>query len=166
MNLILRPERAGDAPLIEAVTATAFAGAAHATHTEQHIVSALRSAGQRALSLLAQDLDTVIGHVAASPVTVSDGAAGWFGLGPLSVAPHYQRRGVGSRLVPEALRELRAQGARGCVVLGEPDYYSRFGFRADPALVLPGVRAGYFQVLAFATPPPRGSVAYAAAFNA
>jgi putative acetyltransferase len=109
-----------------------------------------------------------VGHVAISPVTISDGARDWYGLGPVSVLPRCQGRGIGSRLVREALVQLRVIGGRGCVVLGEPAYYARFGFRAEPRLVLPDVPPAYSQALAFdaAGPMPVGTVSYHAAFGA
>lgn len=61
----------------------------------------------------------IIGHVAISPVTISSGACGWFGLGPISVLPAYQQRGVGAQLMKNALAALAASDASGCVVLGE-----------------------------------------------
>lgn len=166
MKLEIRTETAADAPGIEAVTIAAFVRAPHTSHTEQHIVSALRRAGKLTVSLVAEANGKVIGHVAVSPVAISDGASAWFGLGPLSVTPEHQRRGVGSRLMREALRILREQGAAGCVLLGEPEYYARFGFEADPNLVLPGIPLGYFQALSFDTSRPRGTVSYHEAFNA
>ena len=66
----------------------------------------------------------------------------------------------------EALARLRALGARGCVVLGEPGYYARFGFRAEPSLILPDVPAEYFQALSFDGGMPSGIVAYDEAFAA
>ncbi|MEC4630073.1 N-acetyltransferase, partial [Bacillus safensis] len=87
----------------------------------------------------------LLGHVAVSPVTVSDGSTGWYGLGPISVLPARQGQGIGAALMRAAIDALRQQGARGCVLLGEPAYYGRFGFRAEPGLVLPGVPAEYFQ---------------------
>lgn len=66
----------------------------------------------------------------------------------------------------EALRRLRERGASGCVVLGEPEYYGRFGFRADPALILPGFPAQYFQAVGFDSSKPHGIVTYDAAFDA
>jgi putative acetyltransferase len=128
--------------------------------------SALRSAGQLALSLVADAEGTLIGHVAASPVSISDGASGWFGLGPISVLPQHQGHGIGSQLVREALRLLRRRGACGCVVLGEPAYYRRFGFQTDPGLVIPGVPQEYFQAMSFDSSQPRGIVTYHEAFNA
>jgi putative acetyltransferase len=75
-------------------------------------------------------------------------------------------RGGGSRLMREALRILREQGAAGCVVLGEPEYYSRFGFQADPNLILPEVPAEYFQAIAFGSGRPHGIVTYHEALSA
>ncbi len=144
----------------------AFLNAPHTSHTEQFIISALRKAGALTVSLVADAAGTVIGHVAVSPVSISDGTCGWCGLGPIAVAPEHQDRGVGSRLMHAALVRLREDGAAGCVVLGEPGYYGRFGFRADPGLVLPGVPPEYFQALSLDASRPRGTVAYHEAFNA
>jgi putative acetyltransferase len=129
------------------VTIAAFLHAPHTSHTEQFIVAALRKSGQLTVSLVANADGAVVGHVAISPVSISDGASGWYGLGPISVAPEYQRGGIGSRLMREALRALREHGASGCVVLGEPEYYGRFGFRVDLSLSLPGVPPEYFQAM-------------------
>jgi len=166
MDIRIRAETAADAPAIEAVTIAAFLHAPHTSHTEQFIVSALRRAELLTISQVADAAGTVIGHVAVSPVAISDGAAGWFGLGPISVVPEHQRRGIGSRLMRAALNTLRAQGAAGCVVLGEPQYYGRFGFKSDPRLVLPGVPAEYFQALLLDSSPANGVVSYHASFNA
>jgi putative acetyltransferase len=166
MNIEIRSETAADVPAIEAVTAAAFLNAPHTDHTEQFIANTLRNAGKLAISLVAQAEGAVIGHVAVSPVAISDGASGWFGLGPISVIPEHQGRGVGSRLVREALRILRERGAAGCAVVGEPGYYSRFGFQADPNLVFPDVPPEYFQSISFGSSRPRGVVSYHEAFNA
>jgi putative acetyltransferase len=166
MNIKIRTETAADVAAIDAVTVSAFLNAPHTSHTEQFIVSALRKAGLLTISLVADAEGAVIGHVAVSPVSISDGASGWFGLGPLSVAPEHQRGGLGSRLMREALRILREHGAAGCVLLGEPGYYGRFGFRADPNLVLPDVPPEYFQAISFDSSRPRGTVSYHQAFNA
>jgi putative acetyltransferase len=165
MKIEIADETAADVAAIHAVTIAAFLHAPHTSHTEQFIVDALRRAGQLIVSLIAKIDGTVVGHVAISPVSISDGASGWYGLGPISVAPEYQRRGIGSRLMREALRVLREQGAAGCVLLGEPRYYNRFGFRVDPNLKLPGVPLEYFQALSFGACRPRGVVSYHAAFD-
>lgn len=165
MNIKIRSEIPADVPAIEAVTISAFLNAPHSGRNEQLIVRALRDAGQLMVSLVAVSEGTVIGHVAVSPVSISDGTPEWHGLGPISVLPSYQRRGVGARLMREALRILRERRAAGCVVLGEPAYYGRFGFLADPALVLPGVPPEYFQAVAFGSSRPHGVVSYHAAFD-
>ena len=166
MNIKVRRETAADVPAVQAVTISAFRDAPHTSHTEQFIVSALRKAGSLTISLVADVEGSVVGHVAVSPVSISDGAAGWFGLGPISVAPQHQRRGVGSLLMREALRVLRQHGALGCVVLGDPEYYGRFGFQAEPTLILPDVPPEYFQAICFDSTLPRGTVSYHEAFNA
>ena len=166
MNIKIRKETAADIAAIQAVTISAFLNAPHTSHTEQFIVEALRKAGLLAISLVADAEGSVIGHVAVSPVSISDGASGWFGLGPISVVPEHRGRGVGSRLMQEALRNLREQGAAGCVLLGEPGYYSRFGFRADPNLILPDVPPEYFQAISLDSSRPHGTVSYHEAFNA
>ena len=166
MDADIRPERPDDAEAIHAVTAAAFLDAPHTSHTEQFIVRDLRRAGHLTVSLVADFDGRVIGHVAISPVTINDDTTGWFGLGPVSVSPKYQGRGLGSRLVREALARLRAQGGRGCVLVGDPAYYGRFGFRAEPALVLPGVPPQYFQAVCLDGPIPAGTVTFDAAFEA
>lgn len=166
MNIRIREEQPQDIAAIEALTVSAFLNAIHTDHTEQFIVNALRNSGKLSVSLVADENGTIVGHVAVSPVTISDGASGWYGLGPISVAPEHQRRGLGARLMKQALAELRGLGASGCVVLGDPNYYARFGFRVEPSLALPGVPPEYFQALAFDGSLPAGVVSYHEAFAA
>lgn len=166
MTVDIRPEQPGDEAAIHAVTAAAFLEAPHTGHTEQFIVRELRRAGQLSVSLVAVLDGAVVGHVAISPVTIDDGTSGWFGLGPVSVTPRHQGIGIGSRLVREALQQLRAMGGRGCVLVGEPAYYERFGFRAEPQLVLSGVPPQYFQAVCFEAPAPAGVVTFHRAFDA
>ena len=166
MSVLIRAETPEDSAAIEILTASAFLNAAHSSHTEQFIVNALRRAGRLSVSLVAQDGAAIVGHVAVSPVAISSGAAGWYGLGPISVLPGRQREGIGSGLMRAALTELRRLGAAGCVLLGDPAYYRRFGFAARPELVLPGVPPEYFQALSFDGSWPEGSVRYHEAFEA
>lgn len=161
-----RKEIPADIPAIEAVTVAAFRAAEHSSGTEQHIVAALRDAGQLIVSLVAEEHEQVVGHIAVSPVTISDGTTNWYGLGPVSVVPGRQGQGLGTLLVKSALEELRALGATGCVVLGEPGYYARFGFNPNPDLVLPGVPPQYFQAIVFQGSAPSGQVAYHTSFEA
>jgi predicted N-acetyltransferase YhbS len=162
---VIRPESPGDVETIHALTAAAFQHAPHSSHTEHLIVDALRAAERLTLSLVDERDGELIGHVAVSPVEVSDGTRDWFGLGPISVLPTRQRQGVGSGLMRAALLRLREQGAGGCVLLGDPAYYGRFGFRAELGLLLPGVPPEYFQALAFHGAVPHGAVTYHEAFD-
>lgn len=160
----IRAERPEDIAAIHALTRDAFAGATHSSGTEPHIVDALRAAGALAVSLVAEEAGVLVGHVALSPVACSDGSAHWYGLGPISVAPARQGQGIGSALMQAAIEALQQRQAAGCVLLGEPGYYGRFGFRADPRLRLPGVPAAYFQARVLHGPCPDAEVSYHPAF--
>lgn len=162
----LRSETPADAAAIERVVAAAFEHAEHSSGTEPLIVAALRRSGRLTTSLVAIESARIVGHVALSPVTISDGTAGWFGLGPVAVTPPHQGKGIGSALVMAALDGLRDRGAAGCVVLGDPAWYARFGFAAAGELILPDVPADYFQALAFGPSRPRGTVRFDPAFDA
>lgn len=166
MSVRIRNEAYEDVLAIEAVTAAAFLEAPHTSHTEQFIVAALRAAGALSVSLVAEAEGAVVGHVAVSLVTISDGTPDWYGLGPISVLPERQGEGVGSALMDAALTALRNLQAAGCVVLGDPAFYGRFGFRPEAGLVLPGVPAEYFMAIRLgAMDMPCGAVAYHAAFE-
>jgi len=123
MNILVRDEQPADIVSITRLTETAFRDRPYASGTEQVIVNALRHHGQLTISLVAVDGEEIVGHVAVSPVTISSGATGWYGLGPISVWPERQRQGIGSTLVRAALAELRRRETRGCVLLGDPGYY-------------------------------------------
>ena len=170
MPIQIRAEQAQDAAAIEAVTIAAFLHAPHTDHTEQFVVRALRAAGQLRVSLVAEAgagaAEGIVGHVAVSPVQLSNGAADWYGLGPISVLPAFQQQGIGGQLMAAALAQLRQLGAAGCVLLGDPTYYRRFGFQAEPSLVLPDVPPEYFQALVFTGAVPAATVSYHAAFTA
>lgn len=163
----LRSETSADIDAIDALLARAFAGHSHSHQTEGAIVRALRAAGALSLSLIAEDDDGgVIGHVAASPVRVAGAKRGWYGLGPLAVEPARQRGGVGSALMQATLETLTARGAAGCVLVGDPAYYARFGFAPLPGLELPGVPAEVFVGQVLAGPAARGTVAFHQGFEA
>ena len=166
MERLLSSEKSGDEARIHQVTEHAFLNAPHTDHTEQFIVDALRRAGALTISQVAIADREIIGHVAISPVTLSDGATDWFGLGPISVLPEFQGLGIGSKLMRSSLDALEEVGASGCVVLGDPAYYGRFGFEVVDGLVFPGVPAEYFQALSFSGEFPQGEVLYHEAFSA
>jgi putative acetyltransferase len=108
----------------------------------------------------------VVGHVAFSPVTMSDGTPGWFGLGPVSVLPAVQRQGIGAALIEEGLSRLREIGAAGCCLVGHPEYYGRFGFVSPTGLGHEGVPPEAFFALALDGAVPQGTVAFHEAFRA
>ena len=113
---------------------------------------------------MAEQDGEIVGHVAFSPVRIGAASPGWFGLGLVSVLPDYQGKGVGGALIRRGLDLLRANNAAGCVVLGEPGYYTRFGYQADAEVVFEGVPPEYFMTQAFKDDQPLGSVTYHAAF--
>lgn len=121
---------------------------------------------QFAISKVAETGGSLIGHVAISQVKISDGSDGWFGLGPVSVLPDFQNRGVGSVLIERACEAAKGLGAEGCVVLGDPCFYRRFGFRVNNGLIYPAVPREYFQVLSFTGRFSQGEVSYHEAFTA
>ena len=159
------PETPADIDAIFALTQAAFADHPHSEQTEGYINDALRRAGALTLSLVAHEDGRQVGHAAFSPVTIGDGSADWYGLGPVAVLPDMQGRGVGAALIREGLARLRALGAAGCVVMGDPAYYRRFGFETRPDLRYPGVPPEYFMALVY-TRPASGDVAYHEAFAA
>jgi putative acetyltransferase len=161
----IRPETADDFAAIHALTEQAFRGHPHSDGSEPLIVQRLRAAGALTLSLVAEVDGALVGHVAVSPVAISDGTPGWYGLGPISVTPDRQRQGVGSALMRAALARLAAQGAAGCVLLGDPAWYGRFGFAARAGLVYPGPPADHFMALPLGGAVPQGVVSYHPAFT-
>lgn len=161
----LLTEAPGDVAAIHAVTEAAFREHPHSRQTEARVVDALRRTGGLSLSLVAHLNGPVVGHVAFAPVTIEGGAPGWYSLGPLSVAPEAQGAGVGTALVWQGLRTMRQQGAAGCVVLGEPAYFGRFGFRSTPALRMEGAPPGCFLVRPFVRVIPLGTLRFHEAFD-
>lgn len=162
----IRDETHADIDAITAVTIAAFKTLAISNHTEQFIVTALRAAGALSVSLVAELDGGVIGHIAFSPVAISDGTTNWFGLGPVSVLPEFQRKGVGTALIRESLSRLRKLGARGCCLVGHPEYYARFGFSNVGGLSVDGVPPEYFFALSFDESYPCGMVLFHEAFKA
>jgi putative acetyltransferase len=162
----IRSEIDSDANAIGAVTAAAFQTLDVSNHTEHFIIEALRAAKALVISLVADMDGDVIGHIAFSPVTISDGTEGWYGVGPVSVLPAYQRQGVGKALMQEGLLRLKAMNAHGCCLVGHPDYYRRFGFQNPSGLVFEGVPPEVFFALSFDGRYPNGTVTFHESFKA
>ena len=147
--MILRKETASDFDAITDVTIAAFKTLEISNQTEQFIIKALRAAGALILSLVAEIDGRVVGHIAFSPVTISDGTEDWYGLGPVSVMPEYQNQGVGKSLINKGLSSLKEMGGQGCVLVGDPNYYKRFGFKNFSEFVYEGIPQKFFLALPF-----------------
>lgn len=163
----LRPECESDRGAIAAVITAAFAEAEHSGGNEAQIVERLRADGDLSVSLVAIEGREIVGHVAVSRVVIDgkDRRFGhWFGLGPVSVLPIRQKEGIGAMLIDLALETVAAKGAYGCVVLGDPEYYRRFGFRAGLGPTFPGAPDDFFMALPMAGRVPEGETRYAPAF--
>lgn len=164
--MIIRDETDSDFEAISAVTLAAFENHPHSNHTEQFIIEALRAAGALTISLVAEIDRQVVGHIAFSPVTISDGSTDWYGVGPVSVLPEFQKQGIGKSLIRKGLSLLKDLGAKGCLLVGDPDYYERFGFRNLPHLILEGVPQENFLGLAFDDNKAQGIVVFHPGFAA
>jgi len=165
-KIVIRNETHNDVCAITEVTIAAFKTVEISNHTEQFIIEALRAAKALTVSLVAEMDDRVIGHIAFSPVTISDGTPNWYGIGPVSVLPAYQRQGIGKTLIQEGLSRLKGMNAQGCCLVGHPDYYRKFGFTNMSGLVHEGVPQEVFFALPFDGHTPQGNVAFHKGFKA
>jgi len=165
-QILIREEREADVEAIAEVTRSAFESLEISNQTEHFVISALRTAGALTLSLVAVLDDRIVGHIAFSPVAVSDGTQGWYGLGPVSVLPELQQRGIGSALIREGLSRLKGLGAAGCCLVGHPMYYRRFGFETVSDLQLEGVPPDVFFALSFDGKLPKGKMMFHEGFGA
>lgn len=164
--MIIRNEMESDVEVISEVTKAAFENHPYSHQTEVFIVNALRAANALTVSLVAELGGKVVGHVAFSPVTISDGSHPWYGLGPVSVLPEFQRQGIGKSLIQEGLSLLRASGAKGCALVGDPKDDERFGFRNLRDLILEGVPEENFLALPFDDTRTQGVVVFHQGFSA
>ncbi|WP_057465108.1 N-acetyltransferase [Pseudovibrio sp. POLY-S9] len=168
--MIIRTELPSDVEAIRNLVYAAFEN--HPRHepgakpTEHLIIDQLRANGELTLSLIGGQAGGMVGHIAFSPVTIDGEDKGWYGLGPVAIAPKHQGKGFGSALIMEGMQQIKQIGAKGVVLLGEPDYYSRFGFQQTKGLIFPGVPAQYFLQHTFEAETPTGTVDYSAAFAA
>jgi putative acetyltransferase len=165
-EIAIRSENNADIGEITEVTAAAFKTLEISNHTEQFIIAALREAKALTVSLVAELDSRVIGHIAFSPVTMSDDTPNWYGLGPVSVLPECQRKGIGKALIQEGLARIKDLNAQGCCLVGHPNYYRNFGFRNVSGLVHAGVPQEVFLALSFDGHVPQGEVTLHEGFKA
>jgi putative acetyltransferase len=162
--IAVRLEQAGDTPAVRAVLVDAFGGRA-----EVDLVDRLRSSKDLVLALVAELEDRgVVGHIGFPRLAVDapSGSAPAVGLAPLAVAADLWRRGIGSALIGRGLALLAERGEKIVFVVGDPAYYSRFGFDTTAATLFTSSYSGpHFMVLRLAqTAPPDGIVRYPSAF--
>ena len=165
-KIIIRNEIDADYDAITEVTAAAFKTLEISNHTEQFIIEALRANNALTVSLIAEVDGHVVGHVAFSPVTISDGTQNWYGLGPVSVLPEHQRKGIGKSLILEGISRLKGLNAKGCCVVGHPDYYRKLGFKNVSRLLHEGVPQQVFLAMSFDGHIPQGTVNFHDGFKA
>jgi putative acetyltransferase len=161
----IRPERQHDHAAISRVISEAFSGMPYADGNEAELVETLRRENALVVSLVAELDGAVVGHVAFSPADASDGAPGWYALGPVAVLPAHQRTGIGSKLIRAGLRALIERGASGCILVGNPAYYERFGFKRSPSNAPSGEPAEFFMVKTLAQSAPDGPIRFHEAFS-
>lgn len=147
MSLVIRPETPADQAAIHDITKRAFAPMPYADGNEQDLIDRFRAAGALAISLVAELHGAVAGQVTFTEAFAADGSPGWYALGPVAVEPELQAKHIGSKLIETGIAMLRERDAAGCILVGNPAYYSRFGFGPFPDLCPDGEPAEYFQIL-------------------
>lgn len=165
-KIIIRNEIDADVDAITEVTVAVFKTLEISNHTEQFIIEALRADNALTVSLIAEADGHVVGHVAFSPVTISDGTQNWYGLGPVSVLPEHQRKGIGKSLILEGISRLKGLNAKGCCLVGHPNYYRKIGFKNVSGLVHEGVPQEVFLAMSFDGQIPQGTVNFHDGFKA
>jgi len=165
-SVVIRDQTEADFASVHQLVSAAFQAMPYACGREPFIIDALWRTGAATAALVAEDAGEVVGQVAFSKVQVGGADVGWHGCGPLSVLPLRHRQGVGGALMRAGLERLRALGAKGCVLVGDPNYYRRFGFANSDVLRFPGVPPEFFMALRLAGETPSGDVAFDKAFEA
>lgn len=166
--MLIRNEHKNDIDRISQIQFAAFDGHpihAGAAPTEHLIVERLRTADALTLSLLAEENGEVLGHIAISPTIVGDCNQGWYLLGPVGVVPSRQRQGIGSALIREVLMQLQKSRAGGIVLVGDPEYYNRFGFKSFSGLSYSGVPEQFVLGFSFSEKEPEGEIIAHEAFR-
>ena len=164
--MIIRKEKNKDLEAITQVTIAAFENHPISRQTEHFIINALRAAGALTISLVAEIDGQVVGHIAFSPIDISDDMTDWYGMGPVSVLPAHQKQGIGKALINEGLSLLKGMNAQGCTLVGPPEYYKKFGFKNHPEMIHEGIPQEVFLVLPFSEKVPKGIVTFHEAFKA
>ena len=161
----IRKEQRGDLSAIYDLIQSAFSDKEFSSGTEGGIVNKLRHDGDLTVSLVATRSDVIIGHIAFSPASVAEQSSHIFALGPVAADPALRFQGIGSALISEGLAQIKDKGARACVLVGDPNYYKRFGFVGDCGLRSGSLPPSVVQSLVWGDPLPGGEITFAPAFS-
>jgi predicted N-acetyltransferase YhbS len=164
-KMIIRSEKPSDIEAIAEVTKAAFEDHSLCLQTEHFIIDDLRAADALTISIVIEIDGRIVGHIAFSPVTISDGTTNWHGLGPVSVLPEYQGRRIGTALVSRGIAMLMSMRSKGIVLAGLPTYFNRFGFSAHSQLILEGTPPEIFLAKSLVGRVPSGKVEFHQAFK-
>ena len=160
----LREEISSDVQPIHQVTELAFRGRPYAGGDEQDVVDRLRAQNALTLSLVAIEAGELVGQVTFSPAELSNGSGLWYALGPVSVTPQLQSEGIGASLINLGLEKITAMGALGCILTGNPAYYTRFGFKLSPKHAPDNEPEAFFMLKLMQDVQPEGRFAFHQAF--
>jgi putative acetyltransferase len=163
--MIIRSETPADHASIRDIHIAAFANHPYSHQTEHLIVEGLRTDNALTVSLVAVVGGDVVGHIAFSPMKINSMDCKWLALGPVAVAPARQRQGIGQRLVRAGLETIQKLGVEGCVLVGDPAYYRRFGFENPATLGMEGVPPEVIMCLPMSDTMPEGNVTHHPAFH-
>ena len=160
MTVTIRLEKPADKAAIYDITKRAFAPMPFSGGDEQDLIDRLRDADALEISLVAEMDSAVVGQVSFTRGVTADGSDDWYALGPVAVEPELQKQHVGSALINAGVAMLRERDAAGCVLVGNPEYYKRFGFRVFSELAPEGEPAEYYQILPLRVERPDIVVAF------
>jgi predicted N-acetyltransferase YhbS len=163
--MIVRSEKTSDIEAIAEVTKAAFEDHSLGQQTEHFIINDLRAADALTISIVTEIDGRIVGHIAFSPVTISDGTTNWHGLGPVSVLPEYQGRRIGTELVSRGIAMLMSMGSKGIVLAGLPTNFNRFGFSHHSQLIHEGTPPEIFLAKSLVGRVPSGTVEFHQAFK-
>ena len=162
----IRSETPQDIQIVHAITADSFKSMPYSNGAEPFIIDALRADGDLILSLVIEKESEIIAHIAFSPVQIGQENIEWLGLGPVSVLPSHQRQGIGSFLIKSGLKRIKERGAKGCALIGNPQYYERFGFKSVKGFSYQNVDRQYVMQKPFEGEYKLGELSYCRGFDA
>jgi len=165
-QVTVRAETENDYVAINEVIDKAFHDMPYADGDESELVTQLRTERALVVSLVAEHQKSIVGHIAFSPARATDDSEGWFALGPVAVLPRYQARGIGSDLVLAGINRIEKMGAVGCILTGNPNYYTSFGFKLSPMNTPPNEPEQFFMVKLLGNHEPKGPIYFHEAFSA